>query len=204
MAITQTTSLKESLKLMEAMHSPINSLKESVEAFKLIEWSVPGEFTRTIQELNQVLKASSLAEATQQVAGHLAFLNTPLKKKVSTIWGDIYLPVIVIEPKLNGCVLSVNHQKTRIKPSLAAILKLLWDEQNHSRANLIKSVYGSNYTEAKDLRKDLSKRISDLNVLLDKAFGHSKSEHGLKRRWIERIRGDEGSFYQLTKPRGKN
>lgn len=203
MALTSVPNLKDALERIETFHPPLNIINKLVETLKPLEYPVPEEFTRTIQKLSQVLEASSLVEATQQVIKHLAFLNTPVKKKVSTLWGDIYLPVIVIEPTLNGCVLNVNYKKTKLKPSLAALLGYLWDENNHSVAELIKAVYGSNFN-AKDLRAKLSKRLSELNDRLDEAFGHSRSKHGLKRRWIERVRDAEGSFYHLMKPGGKN
>lgn len=94
------------------------------------------------------------------------------------------------------------NKSVRLKPNLAELLEILLDGEPHSASELIPQVFGTK-SLTQENRSKLSKRISELNTVFDKAFGRPYAG-----RWIQKqacISGDlpyrfRGISIQQDKP----
>jgi hypothetical protein len=97
------------------------------------------------------------------------------------------------EFRLDEDTLYYQGQTLKLSSLLGRIITMLWDELPYEASRIIYHAYG---TKAyKDQAEKLSKRISELNGKLNEIWG--KAPQG---KWIRRIKGPNGSAYQLLKP----
>lgn len=95
--------------------------------------------------------------------------------------------------QLEGCNFLYKGASFRLKPNLAEILKVLLDGEAHTATALIRLVFGSR-TVSSENRNKLSKRISELNKVLQEIMGKPE-----KSRWINKYPYPNDLAYRFHK-----
>lgn len=106
----------------------------------------------------------------------------------------------LVQPELvfdaTSRTLSYQGQTETLEPALAELLELLWDEMPHSKAYLIKKIFGTVPDKAR--QDTLSRKVSKLNDILEEVWGKASLSG---KNWITGCKLQDEPGYQLFKPR---